>query len=73
MEPIPSRRAVLAALGSGGAAVALGRDALGQAPAAGPVRPPAVRGQHAPKPLPFDPAKLKGLSEKLVRSHWENN
>lgn len=26
-----------------------------------------------PKPLPFDPARLKGLSERLVRSHWENN
>jgi Fe-Mn family superoxide dismutase len=24
-------------------------------------------------PLPFDPAKLDGLSEKLIRSHWENN
>jgi Fe-Mn family superoxide dismutase len=23
--------------------------------------------------LPFDPAKLPGLSEKLLRSHWENN
>ena len=31
------------------------------------------RGQHQPKPLPFDPAKLKGLSEKLIRSHHENN
>jgi superoxide dismutase, Fe-Mn family len=28
---------------------------------------------HQPKPLPFDPAKLKGLSEKLIRSHHENN
>lgn len=33
----------------------------------------AFRGQHQPKPLSFDPAKLRGLSEKLVRSHWENN
>jgi Fe-Mn family superoxide dismutase len=33
----------------------------------------AFRGQHQPKPLPFDPAKLNGLSEKLIRSHWENN
>ena len=33
----------------------------------------AFRGQHQPKPLPFDPAKLKGLSEKLLRSHHENN
>ena len=35
--------------------------------------PPAYRGDHQPKPLPFDPAKLRGLSEKLVRSHHENN
>jgi Fe-Mn family superoxide dismutase len=33
----------------------------------------AFRGQHQPKPLGFDPSKLKGLSEKLIRSHWENN
>lgn len=25
------------------------------------------------KPLPFDPKKLIGLSEKLIVSHWENN
>jgi Fe-Mn family superoxide dismutase len=31
------------------------------------------RGQHQPKPLPFDPAKLNGISEKLIRSHHENN
>lgn len=28
---------------------------------------------HEPKPLPFNPAKLDGISEKLIRSHWENN
>ena len=26
-----------------------------------------------PKPLPFDPTKLNGLSERLLRSHHENN
>src|SRR5262245_31210380 len=25
------------------------------------------------KPLPFDPSKLTGLSEKLLRSHYDNN
>jgi Fe-Mn family superoxide dismutase len=25
------------------------------------------------KPLAFDPARLNGLSERLIRSHWENN
>ena len=29
--------------------------------------------QHAPLPLPFDVKSLKGLSDKLVQSHWENN
>jgi hypothetical protein len=48
--------------------------AQGQSPAGAQVQAiPAFRGQHQPKPLPFDPAKLKGLSEKLIRSHWENN
>ncbi|HLE63256.1 MAG TPA: hypothetical protein VI750_08960 [Pyrinomonadaceae bacterium] len=32
----------------------------------------AFRGQHQPQPLPFDPSKLRGISEKLIRSHWEN-
>jgi Fe-Mn family superoxide dismutase len=34
---------------------------------------PAFAGRHAPKPLPFDTGKLPGLSERLLRSHWENN
>jgi superoxide dismutase, Fe-Mn family len=29
--------------------------------------------QHAPVPLPFDVKSLRGLSEKLIQSHWENN
>jgi Fe-Mn family superoxide dismutase len=28
---------------------------------------------HEVKPLPFNPAKLDSISEKLIRSHWENN
>jgi superoxide dismutase, Fe-Mn family len=34
---------------------------------------PAFAGRHEPRPLPFDPAKLPALSERLLRSHWENN
>jgi Fe-Mn family superoxide dismutase len=34
---------------------------------------PAFQSQTELKPLPFDPAKLNGLSERLIRSHWENN
>lgn len=29
--------------------------------------------QRSAVPLPFDPKSLKGLSEKLIQSHWENN
>jgi superoxide dismutase, Fe-Mn family len=41
-------------------------------PQATPSTSPKVGG-HVPRPLPFDPGKLKGLSEKLLRSHHENN
>lgn len=27
----------------------------------------------SPRPLPFDPSRLRGLSERLLRSHHENN
>jgi Fe-Mn family superoxide dismutase len=30
-------------------------------------------GAHTPVPLPLDPSQLKGLSERLIRSHHENN
>lgn len=38
-----------------------------------PATIPAFATLHQPKPLSFDPAKLSGISEKLIRSHWENN
>jgi Fe-Mn family superoxide dismutase len=34
---------------------------------------PAAPGQRQMKQLPFDPTKLRGLSEKLLRSHYDNN
>jgi len=34
---------------------------------------PAFQSSDALKPLPFDPAKLSNMSERLIRSHWENN
>jgi Fe-Mn family superoxide dismutase len=33
----------------------------------------AFAAKHQVVPLPFDPAKLTGLSERLLRSHHENN
>ncbi len=34
---------------------------------------PAFQTSDKLKPLAFHPAKLNGLSERLIRSHWENN
>lgn len=71
-----TRREVLetAAWIGAGAAVAtgLGGNAAMAEEATKP-KPPAYRGEHAIKPLPFDPKKLKGLSEKLLVSHHDNN
>src|SRR5262245_3313644 len=35
--------------------------------------PPAYRGEHEVKALPFNPGRLRGLSEKLITSHHQNN
>ena len=34
---------------------------------------PSYNTIHEPKPLPFNPSKLDGISEKLINSHWANN
>jgi Fe-Mn family superoxide dismutase len=71
-----TRREALETVAWIGAAAALATSLRGgtaraeEAPAA---KPPAYRGEHAIKPLPFDPTKLKGLSEKLLTSHHQNN
>jgi superoxide dismutase, Fe-Mn family len=38
-----------------------------------PMNADAFGFQHTPVPLPFDAKSLHGISEKLIRSHWENN
>jgi superoxide dismutase, Fe-Mn family len=71
-----TRREALEAFAVVGAGVALATGlAAGTAGAedAPSAPPPAYRGDHVPKPLPFNPAKLKGLSEKLLTSHHDNN
>lgn len=72
-----TRRDFLVSASSVVALAALGSEAQAAdlAPAAGfatPI-PAAFAASHEVKALPFDPAKLDGISEKLIRSHWENN
>lgn len=70
-----TRREFLKTTSLGAAGVAL--SAVPLAPSAGENSvtdtAPAFLAAVQPKPLRFDPAKLNGLSEKLIRSHWENN
>ena len=63
-------------LGSGAAVVATAAIANAQATGKGggtSTRGDAFAGKHVPKPLPFDPKKLNGLSEKLIVSHHDKN
>jgi superoxide dismutase, Fe-Mn family len=68
-----TRREAIESIITAGAGLTLAGAAEAEAQTAAAQTPAAFRGQHQPKPLPFDPAKLKGLSEKLIRSHHENN
>ena len=69
-----TRRAWLGGVSVATAGIALsGCSAAAAAPVAPAGGPKATATPYSPKPLPFDPAKLPGLSEKLLRSHHENN
>src|SRR5258705_6403222 len=72
---VSSRRSfMVAAAGTAGAlAIAASPTSAADAPAKDVGTIPAFQGSDTLKPLPFDPAKLSGLSERLIRSHWENN
>ena len=75
----PDRRIFLksTALGVAGglAGVAHLVRAQDQTPDTGAWQPvsPAFAQSHALRPLPFDAAKLNGLSARLIESHWSNN
>jgi Fe-Mn family superoxide dismutase len=69
MSDITRRQAIAGILSVGAGGLAASGATTGQQEKAAD----AFRGLHQPRPLPFNPAKLNGLSEKLIRSHWENN
>ena len=66
-----TRREALAGIAAT-AALGIAKEAFGQTQTT-PTVIRAFAGQHQPKPLPFDATKLTGISEKLIRSHHENN
>jgi len=63
MAAVQNRRDFIA-IAAGAAVVATAAEALAQG---------APKTEYAIKKLPFDPGKIKGLSEKLLTSHFENN
>jgi Fe-Mn family superoxide dismutase len=72
MSPDLDRRRFIEAAGVAGASLALAAE----------LRPGAAAAQAAPgkaamtydiKPMPFNPAAIKGMSEKILTSHYENN
>lgn len=69
-----TRRGALAGIATSAAGLAVAGQAAAQTAGPSDAAPvPAYAGNHQPKPLPFDPKSLTGLSEKLITSHWQNN
>lgn len=67
-----TRRDALIGLGATAALAASSGSALAKDDDKPGVKP-LPSGKHEIVPLPFDASKLSGISEKLIRSHWENN
>jgi Fe-Mn family superoxide dismutase len=68
MSKITRREAIFGIATTGAAVLGFSNDSMAQETV-----PNAFSGNHQPLPLPFDAAKLNGISEKLIKSHWENN
>ncbi len=68
-----SRREALGALALGGAGTLLHNPGLASAEGAQHGGRRFDPGQHAPRELGFNAKKLRGISEKMIASHWENN
>ena len=68
-----TRREAIGQTAVGAAGLTLAGGANASATMQEPARIAAFAADHSPKPLGFDPARLIGLSERLITSHWENN
>lgn len=73
-HPQLDRRDVLIGAAALAATSIVASDAAA-APSTKPAAPfaPVLQSSHKVEPLSFDPAKLNGLSERMMRSHHENN
>jgi Fe-Mn family superoxide dismutase len=74
MREIDRRRFIQSTALATGAALS-GAASVNPAPALAQAAPPTGRSPmtYEVKKLPFEPSRIKGLSEKLIVSHYENN
>jgi Fe-Mn family superoxide dismutase len=56
-----------------GLALATGLSATSASAQAAPAAAPSQSAPYTAKPLPFDPSHIKGMSEKILTSHYDNN
>src|SRR6185295_2865946 len=68
-----NRREALGLIATGTACSVMTPIGVSAGPGVPAVPAGVAAGQHRPKPLPFDPTKLRGVSEKLIVSHHDNN
>lgn len=68
-----NRREMLVSVAGAAAATAILPSVAAAKRMAPPDITPRAVGTHAVVPLPFDPRKLRGLSEKMLTSHHDNN
>jgi superoxide dismutase, Fe-Mn family len=71
--PLTRRESFAALAGLGIASLLTPSAAAAADETTAPTGPHVPAGQHQPLPLPFDPKRLPGLSEKLLVSHHDNN
>jgi len=71
-SPAMNRRQAIGSI-AGTVAVTAAAVRVSHAKDTKPAFAPVAPGGHKPVPLPFNPAKLPGLSEKLLISHHDNN
>jgi superoxide dismutase, Fe-Mn family len=69
-----TRRELFTTVTAGAALATVAGTAFADKKAPPPPRlTPLAAGQHQPRPLPFDPKKLTGISEAMIVSHHDNN
>jgi len=66
------RRAFIESAGFAATSLALGAELIPDV-AGAETAPKEIPMTYGTKPLPFDPSHIKGMSEKILISHYENN